>query len=762
MKIIFLSTINVLALLMVLNCLKLNDMKNLLASGIAKMGYVTIASVLLYNFFMFSPSVFWADLSYSLFYITIDMFIIFSVYYVDLYCNIGSDLGKNKSVVCVLLIVDIISLLVNPFTNHVFKCFVRIMSDKSEIWMTIINNFFYYYHFISTFIVGLMVLGTLLYKAIISPSIYKRKYFVLIFLIGLICVSEFIICTSMQFFAYTIIVYQLTVLVASVLPFLIYMNIATDINGIIIKDANEAMICFDIEGKCININNEMRKIIDCPKAYVGLEQKFYDFLGEYALDNLNNVGVYTINLESGIIPKSYFVTKVYVEDRFGDRIGWYYSIVDKTEQKRIHGEDSFAASHDKLTKFYNRSAFYSKVDEELVNNSDTKYYLICTNIKDFKIFNDIFGSDIGDNLLRKIALGLSIHKTEKQVLARLEADRFAFLMPKDEYNEKQFKEYLRGVSRAFSTNVYKVNIRAGIYEIDDTSLPVQSMCDRAMLAMNSLNDEHGISVAYFSNNLLDDSIKEKRIISEFESAIKNEQFQIYLQPIVDKDGVVLGAESLVRWNSPTLGFLQPGSFISIFEKCGFVYRLDEYVWTKACQILKSWELMGITDKFISINISYRDFFYMDVKKILVDITEEYRVNKENLRLEFTETVMANDFNYCNEVISELKKAGFIIEIDDFGSGYSSFNLLKDMDFVDVIKLDLGIIKECAESDRALKIISSIIKLASDINTQVIAEGVESKEQLDALIKVGCDSFQGYYFAKPMEENLFDETYFTDE
>ena len=220
---------------------------------------------------------------------------------------------------------------------------------------------------------------------------------------------------------------------------------------------------------------------------------------------------------------------------------------------------------------------------------------------------------------------------------------------------------------------------------------------------------------------------------------------------------MLGAEALVRWKHPVKGMISPADFIDVFEKNGSIVKLDRYVWELACRQLAKWAEKGREDLYISINISPKDFYFIDVCGVLQDLVKKYQVNPRCLKLEITETtVMANLETQLN-LIERLRKSGFIVEMDDFGSGYSSLNMLKDIR-VDVIKIDMAFLGKTDNVNRAEKILKIIVELSRQLEIPVITEGVETEEQVKFLQSIGCELFQGFYFAKPMEVADFEQKY----
>ena len=252
-------------------------------------------------------------------------------------------------------------------------------------------------------------------------------------------------------------------------------------------------------------------------------------------------------------------------------------------------------------------------------------------------------------------------------------------------------------------------------------------------------------------------MSEQKIIGEFEDALSMGQFAMFLQPVVNMDGKIAMAEALVRWIHPDRGIIAPGSFIPLLEKTGYIYKLDMFIWEQAVKRLAYWASIDRDDVSISVNISVKDFYYIDLFETFTSLVEKYRVDPKRLKLEITESIFMTEIERQIDIINSLKEYGFLIEIDDFGSGYSSLNMLKEVP-ADILKMDMAFLSMDKNASKGRKIINTIITLAKALGMFVIIEGVENKEQLDYLSGTGADYLQGYYFDKPLPVKKFEEYY----
>ena len=234
-----------------------------------------------------------------------------------------------------------------------------------------------------------------------------------------------------------------------------------------------------------------------------------------------------------------------------------------------------------------------------------------------------------------------------------------------------------------------------------------------------------------------------------EAAIKEKQFRIFFQPKYDLNTEqIVGAEALVRWNHPVQGFLLPNNFIPVYEKNGFITDVDTYVWERTCEVIAQWKDMGLKRVPVSVNVSRKDIYNTDLPKTLGRILDKYKLEPQDLHLEITETAYTEDSLQLIEGVLKLKERGFVIEMDDFGSGYSSLNMITELP-IDILKLDMRFIQAKQKPQSTVDMIKFVIDLAKKLDFEVIAEGVETKEQAQMLRNLGCDYAQGYYYSKPV-------------
>ncbi len=406
---------------------------------------------------------------------------------------------------------------------------------------------------------------------------------------------------------------------------------------------------------------------------------------------------------------------------------------------------------------YNKDYFCEQASEMMDNNPEKDYYIIVTDVKNFKIVNDVFGVESGDNLLKKIADITSSVGGINCIYGRLTGDKFTICMQKEQFSEDEMLNAYSVLDSFIDNADFKIHIHIGVYEVTDRNIRVSLMCDRANLAIKTIKESYRSFVAYYDSRLRESFINEHRVISEFERAINEEQFRLYIQPQIFADGKIIGGEALVRWFHPEDGMIPPDKFIKIFERTGLISKLDKFIWELACMKLSYWTEMGLENSYISINISQKDFYLINVYDVIISLVKKYDISPKRLHLEITETAMMDNPQAQLELVARLRSEGFIVEIDDFGSGYSSLNMLKDFD-ADVLKIDMGFLQKTERQEKSHSILKMIITLAKLLNMEVITEGVETKNQVDFLAEYGCDIYQGYYFAKPMPVEDFEKDF----
>ncbi|RDB64602.1 hypothetical protein C1878_01780 [Gordonibacter sp. 28C] len=404
---------------------------------------------------------------------------------------------------------------------------------------------------------------------------------------------------------------------------------------------------------------------------------------------------------------------------------------------------------DQLTGLYNASTFYEKATELLAARPDLSHEAVYLDIEHFKLFNEWHGREAGDNMLRAIADRLAaIAQRFEGVAGYLGGDDFTLVLPcgvvSDEKIEEQFK-----LPPFDSEDTIGFRPAIGICSIDRAGGSVGTACDHAMLAMATVKGSFARRAAWYENAMSEELESEAKTLLEVQQALRNREFVLHWQPQCNtRTGRIVGLEALVRWQHPERGLVMPGDFIPVLERNGFIASLDLYVWDEACRHLRSWIDRGKRPIPVSVNISRADLYAIDVVDTLEGLVQNYGLDHHLLELEITESAYAEDEKMA-EAANDLKELGFTILMDDFGSGYSSLNMLKDIT-VDILKIDMGFLVRESDAQRSESILEAVVSMARLMDLRIIAEGAETKEQVDFLQDIGCDYAQGYYFHRPMD------------
>lgn len=416
--------------------------------------------------------------------------------------------------------------------------------------------------------------------------------------------------------------------------------------------------------------------------------------------------------------------------------------------------------HDALTGLLNEDGFYQQARKELDANSSGSYDLIYCDIVRFKLINKIYGTDTGDHVLQCLAELLK-RNLPSAVMTRSYADCYFILIRHCSNIEKILEDIAKTCHQKVLLSI-PMHIQFGIYGINDVSQEISTMCGLAKMALSEIKGKYDVHVAHFLPEMYEQMLQEQEIVLQMENALKEHQFVVYYQPKWElSTGTVIGAEALVRWDNPSRGFLSPAMFIPLFEKNGFIIELDKYVWKEACRQLAQWKKAGIPVVPISVNMSRLDIYEEGLCDQLTALVKQYGIDPDMLHIEITESAYTQSQTQLIEVVNELGHRGFYIEMDDFGSGYSSLNMLSEVP-VDALKLDMLFVNNRRSnwtSKRA--ILRLIMGIAKELDLAVIAEGVELEEDAKYLNSIGCPYAQGYYFSKPLPAAKF-EAFFVDQ
>ena len=500
---------------------------------------------------------------------------------------------------------------------------------------------------------------------------------------------------------------------------------------------------WDSEHKCINCSSSLACRTGCHQEKAEHFKDNYYFVQSNPVKlKLSNGSVYNAVVELVNVKKE---SNVAANNREAENIG----------TRAAH----YIARHDSLTNVLNSDAFYELTRGMIKNNPDKSWVMITSNIMNFRLVNTLFGEQKGNEVLARTASMLrEVSESSRGLCGRLGSDQFGVLIPSIAYKEERLTFIAQTLADTYNCGIYKFHIHLGVYEIDDPSIPVSVMCGRSNSALRTIRDDLTRTVAYFDDTILQKIIMEQTVLGSFDEALRSGQFRMYLQPQVRKDGSVIGAEALVRWMRPDGSMIMPGDFIETLETAGLIHKLDRYMWELAVKQLHLWKGTDKKCLSISVNVSAKDFYSIDVARTLTELVDQYGVDSRMLRLEITETAFLGEPDKYKSIVTELREKGFLVEIDDFGKGNSTLSFLKDIK-ADVLKIDMSLLQEIKDNERNQIILKSVISMADSLGMDVITEGIETEEQLRILTEMGCNHFQGYFFCRPVSVDVFEEKYF---
>lgn len=405
---------------------------------------------------------------------------------------------------------------------------------------------------------------------------------------------------------------------------------------------------------------------------------------------------------------------------------------------------------DTVCGLYKRDYFFEHADNVLKENDNSPYSVLCIYVEHLKVMNERYGVQKCNTMLQELVDLLHKYIPECIVHGRLSEDTFAFLIKKQP-NDGWLNRMQEAVEQDFW---YPVSVKYGVYDEIARDLSMSTTCDRIMMSVESIKNLYGSNLVHYDETVIEQARKQHFILENMEAALTGHQFKPYFQPKhslhTDRTG---GAEVLVRWIHPQQGFMNPGEFIPLFEENGFIARMDFYIWEEACKALRKWKDRDWPVVPLSVNMSRKDFDMPDVVAKLVSLVDTYGLEHDLLHIEVTESTISGDPTRLASIVRELHEAGFVIELDDFGSGYSSIATLNELT-LDVLKLDMSLVRkdDPKVENSALKF---AVMMGKMLNLKLVAEGVETAEQVERLRDMGCDYIQGFYYSRPLPQADFE-------
>lgn len=717
-----------------------------------------IISIPSYCIFIMTENHFVAMLFNSVFYACTDWLAFFML--VLVMAISGRKNEKSMKIIKISSIIplcDSISMLLNCFFNHTYDITWTLLQRDWYYWRLV----FYPAHYIHLGLCYIFVLATfvmLIKDLITSPVIYKSRFGVLTSAYAVVIVTNIICYQANLPIDFSIILYaMLAFFVCYYATYLIPRNLVAFSLRNFNLSIDDALICFDLNNQYLYSNPAANKLFDFEGKFDAQAAVKYR---ASIVERFGNVKEFTSDDE--VLMLEDVPVHCCVEYRElksnGAVIGSYLNFQDRTEEINVLFREHYTATHDQLTGIYNREYFFEMCNKEIMNNPKVPRIMIASNLRDFKTVNELFGNHKGDELLCKEADMLKQFSHRHNIYGRIGDDKFALMMRAEDFVLDVFLQAMKDLGKLIESSTYQVRVSMGIYEFTDSHESASLIYDKALLAMQSMSDDYQQLYAYYDEQIMDHLIIEKQIVADFEKALAENQFEVCLEAMVNSEEKALGAESSVRWRHPEKGVFRPEFFVPVLEKTGYMYKLDLFVWEKVISKLAEWNERKVSEPhYLSINVSETDIFYLNVADEILTLVEKYKVPADRLVVELKESLISSQPEIAMETISELKKAGVQISIDDFGRGISSLKLIEQVDG-DVIKIDLSTLREKDEKERTRAVIEFIVSMAKELDMYLIVRGVNSKEEQQWLAALGIEVFQSTEFSSIFTFDQYEKKY----
>ena len=437
-----------------------------------------------------------------------------------------------------------------------------------------------------------------------------------------------------------------------------------------------------------------------------------------------------------------------------------HRIIEFVEDRQIIRD----VEHDALTGLYNRHFFHEYSRRLLSSHRDVVCDLVAVDVDHFRLVNEVNGKAFGDRVLVAVADGIrKLLNGRFGIGCRSHADLFYVLVEHRE-DPRSYSDLLMDALREAIGAQANVRLRVGVFQrLDADARTVEWYSDAAKSACASLRNNYQKSVMVYDEEMHRKELIHERLIADMDEAIREKQFKVFYQPKYNIRGekpTLYSAEALVRWVHPDLGFISPGVFIPLFEENGLIIKLDDYVWRETARQLGEWNRKYGVKLPISVNLSRMDFYDAHLKERFVQIVRENCISVEDIMLEVTESAYSQDMDQMIRTVGELREAGFQIEMDDFGSGYSSLNMLCVLP-IDAMKIDMKFVQNIVNAGSGYRMVELVIEMARALNVPAIVEGVEDEDQYRLVKQAGCDVVQGYYFSRPVDAESFEKLLLQD-
>lgn len=652
-----------------------------------------------------------------------------------------------------ILILDSGSMILNIFLNHALDYTTEMVGR--EMFVDFIPKPMFEVHLAICYALIAGTILLLLYGAITAPHIYKVQFATILFFLGLLVGSNAVFLFTQLNVDISIVGYGLVAMLVSYYAlYFIPGNLMMKMSNRLLNAIPTGVVLFDVNGDLVYENRETENW----DGERGTDREsIFRILNIRLHDNLDVVDVERTFKQKGKIRILHITYRPLMEPSgrgTSCMIGSYLVMKDITEERKQLKEREYKASHDELTGLYNRGKFLAAAQELMDEYPDEPYSILMTNLYQFKVYNELFGYEAGDRVLTEIARSFREKVTATDVAyGRFDADRFVVCLPTRYCTDEVFERYQ--TNEPLQDNRFRLVNYIGVCNSTDSERSVASMCERAAIALSTIKGDESKKIVYYDRTMKDELLFEKQLTSSFEAVLEQGEITYYVQPQVNQNsGCLSGGEVLARWIKADGTMISPAVFVPALEHHGLIIRLDQFIWDQTYQLVRRLYDAGIPTS-LSVNLSVQDFYYCDIYETFMGLAKKYELPAHMVKLEITESCIMNDMESHIATIKRLQEHGFIIEMDDFGSGYSSLNSLKDIP-VNILKMDMRFLDGADSLNRGRDIISVVALLANTLKLPLIAEGVETTEQAEFLKSIECRYIQGYLYGKPMKVEEFVE------
>lgn len=604
------------------------------------------------------------NLSYGIYFASIDWLLFVLVKFTQRYTKLFDEVKAVYNTFLILAVLETISMSLNVLVGHVYEL-KEIYFMKERYLVPVNKTGFFSFHLILTYILVLIIIVAFTHKTICLPRFYKRKFYPvdICFVIIIVVNALYLFMGDIPLDISLIIYATLAVVICWNSLYKVPDGIINDMFSMVVMDYNDGIMCMDMDDNCIYINSIMSQ-------YMWIPQEDTDKLNEYfrewkESEPHSKDDYYTWEQQEIIDGEERYYEHIYhkLYDKKGNYIGCYFALKDKSVTLEQLRKEKYYKTHDDLTGIYVAERFYEVTAERLAANMRKDWIVICSNIRDYKLFRDFYGNQTADELLCTQAKLIKENASPTSVYGRLGEDRFALCMEKSRFDLNIFKENMEKMIDAYRDKVYRMDIQMGIYEVKDHTESVQSMCNKAIFAMKFIANNYNEIAVRYEDSMMQNALDEKRIVSEFEDALASGQFHIYLQPKMIESGDMVGTEVHVRWMHPQRGLLFGKDFIPVLKKRGYMQQLCLYIWEQTALLLKKWKEQGLAEQIIMVKIYLGDYNYFNVADEIIRIMKKYDVDAKNVRIDVSEILWAEQFEEYIPDIKKLQEFGF--ELKEF-------------------------------------------------------------------------------------------------